>query len=490
MRHYPHGPLAAQLLGYVSEVSPQELKQPPTGVRAGDKIGQSGIESAFDAYLRGVPGLQRLRVDSLGRPRGPVKTTLQNRPGRAVRPTLDLKLQQAAERALAYGIQRARDSNCYGCWDANGGAIVALDPHDGSVLALASAPTYNPGVYSGRVTTKALADAGTDDRRPPRRRTTRRSTARSSPGIRPARRSSPSRRSPRCSSTSSRRTRPRVHGLVHVAARPWASGLQELGPVRQRVDRPADGARALVRHVLLPTRRRVLRTAGERRPPAAGLGGELRLRPADRDRRRPRVRRSAADSRVAAEALQLGARQAVEAGRLDPARDRPEGPARHADADGALLRAGRQRRQARDAAPARSASSSPSPAGAAPHPAAPAPQQIGIDPAALDVVREGCSRPRTRRSARRPPSSAASPSRSPARPARRRRQSTPGTGSRGSSTSRGGAATGPYDNPSIVVCALIENGGHGGTAAAPAALKVFEQFFNEKAPVVGAIHSD
>jgi penicillin-binding protein 2 len=49
---------------------------------------------------------------------------------------------------------------------------------------------------------------------------------------------------------------------------------------------------------------------------------------------------------------------------------------------------------------------------------------------------------------------------------------------------------GPYDKPSIVVCALIENGGHGGTAAAPTALKVFEEFFKKKAPSLGAIHSD
>jgi penicillin-binding protein 2 len=74
LRHYPHGPLASQLLGYVSEVSKQELKQHPTGVVAGDKVGQAGIESAFDAYLRGAPGRTNLRVDSLGRPIGPVAT--------------------------------------------------------------------------------------------------------------------------------------------------------------------------------------------------------------------------------------------------------------------------------------------------------------------------------------------------------------------------------------------------------------------------------
>ena len=49
---------------------------------------------------------------------------------------------------------------------------------------------------------------------------------------------------------------------------------------------------------------------------------------------------------------------------------------------------------------------------------------------------------------------------------------------------------GPYDDPKLVVCALIENGGHGGTAAAPTALKVFEQYFHQKAPSIGAIHSD
>jgi penicillin-binding protein 2 len=74
-----------------------------------------------------------------------------------VRLTLDVKLQQAAERALAYGINLAQGN---GEWAARGGAIVALDPRDGSILAMASSPTYKPSVYSGRVTTKALATQG------------------------------------------------------------------------------------------------------------------------------------------------------------------------------------------------------------------------------------------------------------------------------------------------------------------------------------------
>ena len=79
------------------------------------------------------------------------------KPGNSVRLTLDVKLQQAAEKALAYGINLAQAN---GEWAARGGAIVALDPSDGSILAMASSPTYKPSVYSGRVTTKALAAQG------------------------------------------------------------------------------------------------------------------------------------------------------------------------------------------------------------------------------------------------------------------------------------------------------------------------------------------
>ena len=160
-----------------------------------------------------------------------------------------------------------------------------------------------------------------------------------------------------------------VHGHVHGAGGPRAPGLQELGSVRQRGDRPADRARDLVRHVLLRARQQVLRAARELRPSAAGVGEQLRVRPPHRHRRRAGGGRPAADARVAAadvhredRSVLLAPRQPLEAGRLDPARDRPEGPARHAAADGALLRADRERRQARDAAPAARASTSRSPA--------------------------------------------------------------------------------------------------------------------------------
>jgi len=161
LRYYPHKELAAHVLGYVGEISQQQLDAlSKDGYRLGDTIGQSGIESVYDRYLRGTPGLDVLRVDSLGSPLGPATPKVPPHPGEQVRLTLDLKLQVAAEQALRYGIERARNSACYGCWNANGGAIVALDPRDGSIRALASYPTYRPSLYVGRVRQRALDAAG------------------------------------------------------------------------------------------------------------------------------------------------------------------------------------------------------------------------------------------------------------------------------------------------------------------------------------------
>jgi penicillin-binding protein 2 len=158
IRRYPHGSLAAQLLGYDGQISQPELRtMAKQGYEPGDVIGQTGVESAFNAYLRGLPGLARVRVDSLGRPQSPRRLTTQPQQGQSVQLTLDTGLQVAAQNALQYGIQTARNN---GQWAADGGAIVALDPRDGSILALASSPTYDPSVYSGRVTTKALNAQG------------------------------------------------------------------------------------------------------------------------------------------------------------------------------------------------------------------------------------------------------------------------------------------------------------------------------------------
>src|SRR5690348_2913861 len=154
IREYPHGALAPQLLGYTGQISPPELQTlGKSGFAPGDVIGQTGIEATYNKYLFGVPGAARVRVDSLGRPRSARTLTTQPQPGQTVRLTIDTGLQLAAQNALDYGIQTARNE---GKWAADGGAIVAMSPKDGSILALASSPTYDPSVYTGRVTTRRL----------------------------------------------------------------------------------------------------------------------------------------------------------------------------------------------------------------------------------------------------------------------------------------------------------------------------------------------
>jgi penicillin-binding protein 2 len=153
LRDYKMGQLAAQLLGYVGEV--EEQLDSRDGVRPGEKLGLSGVEAAFDRYLRGRAGSAKLRVDSLGRPTSDIDPGRPPTPGLSVRLTIDAKLQRAAEQALRYGIfDRAWGNDN---WEANAGAIVALDPRDGAVLALASYPTYHPRVYSDARRKEALA---------------------------------------------------------------------------------------------------------------------------------------------------------------------------------------------------------------------------------------------------------------------------------------------------------------------------------------------
>ncbi len=158
LRGYPHSSTAAHVLGYVNEISAGQLKRlQRKGYAPGDKIGAAGVEATYDSYLRGRSGLAQLRVDSLGRPRSPLVTKREPVSGESIKLTIDADLQRAAEDAIRYGINRALLNHQ---WQADGGAIVALDPRNGAIRAMASYPTYNPRVYAGHVTTKRLAAEG------------------------------------------------------------------------------------------------------------------------------------------------------------------------------------------------------------------------------------------------------------------------------------------------------------------------------------------
>jgi penicillin-binding protein 2 len=149
LRKYPYQSLAAQVLGYVGAISPDEYKAlKKSGYQPTDQIGQSGVEYTYDRYLRGTDGTAQLTVDSLGRPKSAAVPTTTPTPGDALRLTIDVNLQRAAEKAITYGIDLARSSGT-GAF-ADGGSIVAMDPNTGAILAMASNPTYKPSIFVGR----------------------------------------------------------------------------------------------------------------------------------------------------------------------------------------------------------------------------------------------------------------------------------------------------------------------------------------------------
>jgi penicillin-binding protein 2 len=157
VRRYPYGDLGAQLFGVVGQVTPREAKMKAyADLPPGDEVGQSGIENAFNEYLQGVDGSARVRVDASNQQQSRLALVHAATPGQTVQLTLDAGLQTAAQNALSYGIQLAHNNHQ---WYANGGAIVAMDPNTGEVLAAASSPTYDPAVW-GRHNHRELARAG------------------------------------------------------------------------------------------------------------------------------------------------------------------------------------------------------------------------------------------------------------------------------------------------------------------------------------------
>ena len=144
LRHYPHGTLAAHALGYTQPITEAEYEiLAERGYRIRDRIGRTGVEAAYESHLRGKWGGQMLEVNAMGE----VQRNLGDRPsqpGRDLTLTLDLDLQRVAEQALA---------------DKSGGAVVALDPKDGAILALASRPGFDPNFFSKLITTQEEYDA-------------------------------------------------------------------------------------------------------------------------------------------------------------------------------------------------------------------------------------------------------------------------------------------------------------------------------------------
>ena len=146
VRRYPGGVGAAQLLGAVGQVSPAQLRSSAfRGVVSGAIVGQEGLERSYDRYLRGTDGARSITVDAAGRPKGQ-RISRETIAGDTVRTSLDANLQRSGEAALAAAI---------GGGSGTAGAFVAIDPRNGRILALGSAPTYDPSERAKPIATQA-----------------------------------------------------------------------------------------------------------------------------------------------------------------------------------------------------------------------------------------------------------------------------------------------------------------------------------------------
>jgi penicillin-binding protein 2 len=489
-RRYPHGPIASQILGYVGEVTKVQLERKDSPYVPGDKVGQSGVEAAFDSWLRGIAGETKLRVDSLGNPRGQLTPARTPAPGSAIRLTLDVRLQRAAELALKEGIQRARDSECIGCWYSNGGAIVALDPKDGSVLALASAPSFNPAIFTGRVTPQKLNAAGLSKETAEEKNFP--ALNRTLLGYPPG---------------STFKPVTALAAMEEHLISPWST-LPCTGVYyspHDRNDEPQafyNWDRNVNTGMDLPTA-----LAASCDTYFYALGDQFYALPPERGH----------PLQAWASRFGFGQPAGLDVGIESPGLlptpewrqktfksklDRLWKPG-----DSVLLAIGQKDLLVTPLQMARFYAlianggklvtphlllsvERPGEPGAAPFPPARAPQPVDVDAAALEVVRRGLFEATHSSVGTSTGIFGSFPVPIAGKTGTAEKILDPGDGVQRNFDQAWWCGFGPYDDAKLVVCALIENGGHGGTVAAPAALRVFEEYFHREATEIGPVHSD
>lgn len=151
LRTYPQ-PIAAHILGYVSEVDEQDVEN-DNYYKMGDYIGKSGIEKAYESVLRGVKGKQKVLVDVHNREVGPFNNgddDVVAVPGISIWSTLDMQLQRYGEELMA----------------GKRGAIVAIEPKTGEILCLVSSPNYDPNLLVGTARPKNYGTLVMDPQKP------------------------------------------------------------------------------------------------------------------------------------------------------------------------------------------------------------------------------------------------------------------------------------------------------------------------------------
>lgn len=151
VRSFPHGDLAAHVVGYLNQISEEELNHEDfADYRGGDMIGRAGLEASYERYLRGTEGTRLLEVNAQNRVLDVLRET-EPVQGNDLVVTLDLELQAATELILASGIVESRsfvrDDGEH--LPSSAGAAVVLDVDTGAVLAMASYPSYDPREFIG-----------------------------------------------------------------------------------------------------------------------------------------------------------------------------------------------------------------------------------------------------------------------------------------------------------------------------------------------------
>ena len=149
LRRYPHGQVGAHLFGQVGEVTEKQLNdQRYNGVELGDRVGQAGIESEYDRFLRGQNGAAKVEVDALGNLTKALRRA-EPKQGSQLRLSVDLDVQRVAQQALAGGTGR--------------GAFAVMDVDNGEVLALGSQPSFDPNIFTKPLSQKRLDALSSED---------------------------------------------------------------------------------------------------------------------------------------------------------------------------------------------------------------------------------------------------------------------------------------------------------------------------------------
>ncbi len=148
-RRYPHGEMLASAIGYVGEVSQEDIDEYPDKFRPGDIVGKAGLEKEYDPEIEGTDGMRRVVVNSVGK----VMRTMDDVdaiPGKPIQLTIDEDLQEVAENDFAN----------------KEGALVAMDARTGEVLAMVSRPTFDPNDFAVRIPPKEWASLNSDPQTP------------------------------------------------------------------------------------------------------------------------------------------------------------------------------------------------------------------------------------------------------------------------------------------------------------------------------------